>query len=455
MHAADLPLAVLASALTVQVLAVLVALRFVAIGRHRLPWLLIAAALTAMALRRALPLWHHLAARPPDAALEVMDETLGLVISVLTLTGIVSFWHALRRDARADTAGMHESNLELRQRVDELERHRRDHEAHIEMSTLLQSCDSLEEAAHVVERVVPAFFPDASGSLYLEQAGGTHLSRIARWGPNAPSTVTFGREGCWAMRRGQPHVNDPASGSACCSHLQEDVADHAVCLPLRGHGTMAGLLTLRGGERLRSGAGQRQAQMLANTVGLAVVNVRLRDNLRQASIRDALTGLFNRRYLEETLVRELARAQRGSGSLSLLMVDLDHFKVVNDTYGHDVGDRVLQATAQLLERHVRAGDIACRYGGEEFAVLLPSTSPEHAVSRANELRLAMRGLALPAPASEVSLTMSVGVAAYPVHALGAAELVRASDEALYDAKRHGRDRVQMAPAPYVSTPHTV
>jgi diguanylate cyclase (GGDEF)-like protein len=297
-----------------------------------------------------------------------------------------------------------------------------------------------------VAHLVPTLFPGTSGGLYIEQAGASQFERIGHWGIAAPHAPSFTREACWALRRGQMHATDAVSGTACCHHLEDESEAHSVCLPLRGHGTMPGLLTLRGGSRLETAFGHRQARLLANTVGLAVVNIRLRDHLRQASIRDALTGLFNRRYLEETLLRELARTEREGGSLSLLMVDLDHFKVINDTFGHEVGDRVLQATARLLEHHVRTGDVACRYGGEEFAVLLPNTTLPHATSRANQLRVAMRALPLPAPADGVTLTMSVGVATSPGQGRSAADLIHAADEGLYEAKRGGRDRVHVATA---------
>lgn len=366
------------------------------------------------------------------------------MISLVLLGGIL----LLGREQRTDPAppGMREANEDLRHRVDELEQLRHDSEAHIEMSALLQSCESLEEAAHVVARLVPTLFPGTSGGLYVEQPGVGHFERIGDWGSAAPHAPSFHRDACWALRRGQLHATDAVSGTACCHHLEGESEAHSVCLPLRGHGTMPGLLTLRGGNRLQTAVGHRQARLLANTVGLAVVNIRLGDHLRQASIRDALTGLFNRRYLEETLLRELARAERESGCLSLLMVDLDHFKVINDTFGHEAGDLVLQATARLLERHVRTGDVACRYGGEEFAVLLPNTTLPHATSRANELRLAMRRLTLPAPADGVTLTMSVGVATSPGHGRAAAELIHAADEGLYEAKRDGRDCVRVATA---------
>lgn len=165
----------------------------------------------------------------------------------------------------------------------------------------------------------------------------------------------------------------------------------------------------------------------------------------EAALRDGLTGIFNRRYFEERLRSEFSFAARHGTGLALLFLDLDHFKLVNDTYGHSAGDRVLQTLADMLQRQVRSADIVCRYGGEEFAVLMPDTVTDHAVSRAEELRKAALALELPGPASAGQLSMSVGVATYPVHGRRAADLVRASDAALYAAKRHGRNRVETPP----------
>lgn len=340
---------------------------------------------------------------------------------------------------------LRESNEELRRWVGELERHRHDSDAHIELSALLQSCESVEEAGHVIERLVPTLFPDSSGAIFLDLPQTSVLQSIGQWGPHAPASVTFHRDTCWAVRRGQPHAVEEMRAGLTCPHLMDGYEGYSVCLPLRAQGAMPGVLTLRGDGRLRDASGQRQARMLTDTVGLAIVNLRLREGLREQSIRDGLTGLFNRRYLEETLALEVSRAAREQSSLAILMIDLDHFKVVNDTFGHATGDRVLRALADMLQRQVRSADIVCRYGGEEFAVLMPDTALEHAIRRAEELRQAARALELPAPASNGSLSISVGVAVYPNHGRRASDLVRASDAALYAAKRNGRDRVETPP----------
>lgn len=377
----------------------------------------------------------------------VRDRSLRLTVKGLASKAAASVYTSDVTDLKHAQDALRASNEDLRRWVNELERHRQDSEAHIELTALLQSCESVQEAGHVIERLVPTLFPASSGAICLDVPGTSALQCIGDWGERPPATSSFHRDACWAVRRGQLHAAEAVQGGLACPHLMDGFEGYSVCLPLRAQGTMPGVLTLRGDHRLREQGGLRQARMLADTVGLAIVNLRLRESLREQSIRDGLTGLFNRRYLEETLARELARASREQTSLSLLMVDLDHFKRVNDTYGHSTGDRVLQTVAELLQRQVRSADIVCRYGGEEFAVLLPDTTLDHALARAEDLREGAQSLEMPGLTASDVMSLSVGVATYPLHGRRAADLVRSSDNALYSAKRNGRNRVETPPLP--------
>lgn len=372
-------------------------------------------------------------------------RTLQLTLRGLAERGVANVYTSDVTELKRAEDALRAGNDELRRWVGELERHRHDSDVHIELGALLQSCESVEEAGHVIERLVPSLFPESSGAIFLDLPQTSVLQCIGQWGAHAPGATTFHRDTCWAVRRGQLHAVEQVHTGLACPHLLDGYQGFSMCLPLRAQGAMPGILTLRGEGKLLDASGQRQARLLADTVGLAIVNLRLRESLREQSIRDGLTGLFNRRYLEETLAREVARAGRERAPLSLLMIDLDHFKLVNDTYGHSAGDRVLQAVADMLQRQVRSADIVCRYGGEEFAVLMPDTATDHAVARAEDLRRSAQALELPGPAADASLSMSVGVATYPAHGRRAADLVRASDAALYAAKRHGRNRVETPP----------
>jgi diguanylate cyclase (GGDEF)-like protein len=192
--------------------------------------------------------------------------------------------------------------------------------------------------------------------------------------------------------------------------------------------------------------GRRQlARTVADSVGLALANLRLRDSLRQQSIRDPLTGLFNRRYLEETLERELSRAGREKQTIGVVMIDIDHFKHFNDAWGHEAGDKVLRDFGALLRTHIRGGDIACRYGGEEFTLILPSASIEVTSERAQNLLNAVAGLRHDgaAPAGQ-TISISMGIAIFPKNGSDGAELMRAADMALYQAKHAGRNRMAVA-----------
>jgi diguanylate cyclase (GGDEF)-like protein len=169
--------------------------------------------------------------------------------------------------------------------------------------------------------------------------------------------------------------------------------------------------------------------------------------MRQQSITDALTGLYNRRYLDETLPRELTRAARKDLPVAVIMLDVDHFKPFNDNYGHEAGDAVLRSLAGLMQKHARGGDILCRYGGEEFAMIMPEMTAAIAAGRAARLCEAARLLNVQYGGHALGrITISAGVAVFPEHAADAAELLRAADAALYAAKEGGRDRVALSEA---------
>jgi diguanylate cyclase (GGDEF)-like protein len=162
----------------------------------------------------------------------------------------------------------------------------------------------------------------------------------------------------------------------------------------------------------------------------------LQVQLRQQAMRDYLTGLFNRRYMEETLEREIARAQRESTHLSLMILDGDNFKEINDTFGHQAGDTVLKKLADFLLEKYRAGDVICRYGGDEFVVVMPNASVENARMRAEEWQASFGAKEIKYKGKNISVAFSIGIATYPVHATSCEELLRSADQALYYSKDH-------------------
>ena len=186
-------------------------------------------------------------------------------------------------------------------------------------------------------------------------------------------------------------------------------------------------------KRLRYVNDKLQGQLIE--IGL------LQSKLREQAIRDPLTNLFNRRYLEETLDRELSRAARESYPVCVIMIDLDHFKRINDTYGHEAGDLVLKAIADALSEHSRRGDFACRYGGEEFVVVMPNIGLETAYERAENLRQSLNLLSVPYEYYSLSVTISMGIAGYPENGQTREAILRAADQAMYAAKDAGRDHI--------------
>jgi len=298
------------------------------------------------------------------------------------------------------------------------------------MTDLLQTCSTQEEVYSVVALTADELFPGLDGGLAILGAG-RRLETVARWGTQPPQNVTFAVEDCWAMRRGQPHeVLDPG-GSLLCRHYVRRPATGYLCVPLTVQGETLGVLCLIG---LSTGKGDtRNGQTsLAVTVG---------EDIDQAT-RDPLTGLYNRRYLEETLARELHRTTRESLPLCVAMLDLDFLKKYNDTFGHEGGDRILRELGRLLREKLRKSDISCRFGGEEFVLVLPGSTLADAYTRVDQIRLLVKDLQLRHNDQILGrLTLSAGIAASPDHGSSAKELLEAADAALYAAKRAGRDRV--------------
>jgi diguanylate cyclase (GGDEF)-like protein len=256
---------------------------------------------------------------------------------------------------------------------------------------------------------------------------------------------------CWALKRGQVYlVEDTESKSALlCNHLHRPLPAGYLCVPMMAQSEILGILHLiqqeRGHRSRLIETKQNLAIAVAEHLAIASSSLKLRETLYNQSIRDSLTGLFNRRYLEETLKREISRAKRKQYSLGIIMIDIDHFKSFNDTFGHDGGDVLLRELSRILQRNIRREDIACRYGGEEFVLILPDASLENTQRRAEQMREAVKNLKLyylNHPLGEV--TISSGVAIYPDHGLTEEDVLRAADKALYRAKSEGRDRVATA-----------
>ena len=316
-----------------------------------------------------------------------------------------------------------------------------------QMGGLLQACVSEDEAYAVVGQFLSQFFADASGGVFVTSASRNVVEARATFGAMpSPEAAVFKPDECWALRRGRMHVVDTTTKGLQCSHVPHPAPGSYVCLPLIAQGDSLGVLYV--GTSIAHAwpeSQQRLVATVADQVGLTVANLKLRETLRRQSIRDPLTGLFNRRYLEETLERELRRTERSGGTLGLIMLDLDHFKQFNDSFGHDVADTVLREFSALLQSSVRASDIVCRYGGEEFLLVMPDASAETTFRLADQLRAAAKQLTVSHRGQIVgSVTVSAGVAVFPTHAATAEALIHRADAALYHAKSQGRDQVTIS-----------
>ena len=313
-----------------------------------------------------------------------------------------------------------------------------------ELMHSLELAESVDESAGVIASYLPRLLPNLSGSLYLYNNSRDILERKAGWGSFESEPDIIEAPDCWALRRGSPHAYASGDGGLACRHVT-DLASDRLCLPLVTQGEVLGCLSVTG-EGLAHGAADQRAWIgqLAEQLGLALSNVRLRVSLRQQSIIDPLTQLYNRRYMDEVLKRELIRSSRNGAPLSVLVLDLDHFKRINDTFGHEAGDAILRKVALTLRENIRSCDVACRMGGEEMVVLLPECGIEHAYKRADALRLAIAASEVLHQGEPLGATASIGVASYPEHGNNVQALVHAADLALYQAKHSGRNCVRVA-----------
>ena len=329
-----------------------------------------------------------------------------------------------------------------------------------ELGSLLEACASKEEVFRLIPERLRRLFPSASGCVALLSPSKNRTESVAEWGPCPPADQIFAPQECWALRRGCVHAHPKGVSASRCSHLAGD--DASVCLPLIANGEAIGTMAIQNHQDSSSIAPDPEAESnvfarrcqlaaaVAEHLAFAIANLNLREALRLQAVRDPLTGLYNRRYMQEFLDRELHTARRKHRSLAVMMLDLDHFKRYNDTYGHSAGDKALTAVGQSLLRCIRADDIACRYGGEEFTLILPECSLDQGTARAEEIRKRLREVPLARTGQPPDpLTVSIGVAAFDETTDRVDLLLKFADDALYRAKHAGRDCV-IAARPAVS-----
>lgn len=339
-------------------------------------------------------------------------------------------------------------NQQSAQLVEELTQRSEESLQLAKLGELLQSCNNEQEAHSVVLGFAPKLFPNLAGALLLLNSSRNLLQVVGQWNLCELKAPVFEPSACWALRTGRRYLVEARDWTARCAHACS--LDNAyLCIPVQAHGEVLGVIHFQAtvAEDHLTARELSLASTFAEQIGLSLANIRLREALRIQSIRDSLTGLFNRRYLEETLEREIHRSARAGQSLAVIMFDLDHFKTFNDTFGHEAGDVILHHVGAFLCKSTRADDIACRYGGEEFVLILPSAKLQAGELRAEWLREAIKHLNIVHVGQPLGVvTISVGVAAFPQHGSTPAQLMAQADGALYQAKKSGRDRVVSARA---------
>jgi len=276
-----------------------------------------------------------------------------------------------------------------------LQEQSRQHVVLTEMRDMLQACTKLEETAPIIMGAMKKLFPQSQGALFLMSNSRSDLESIVKWGgfPLDPDDNVFAPDACWGLRRGRTHVVEDLTVGPICPHLKHVPKSPYVCLPLIAKGDLLGLLHLNinvdntGLQQQKAVADLKEiATTLSEYLSLSIANVRLSESLSKQSIQDSLSGLYNRRFMEESIQREILRAARKQNPIGIIMADLDHFKQFNDIHGHGAGDKIISQVGKILREKFRGSDIACRYGGEEFLVILSESNLEDTCKRAESVR---------------------------------------------------------------------
>ncbi len=308
----------------------------------------------------------------------------------------------------------------------------------------LQLCAEPQEAYACTARAAKRLLPDAKGMLALINNSRQMAEVVSSWGEPTDFPFSFPPDACCALRSGRSRLHRADSSEIDCIHFSASVPDNYICLPLAAQGETLGILCVACPQDICHAeleANMNVLQEMGELSAMAIANLNLRVKLRDQSIRDSLTGLFNRHFMEISLERELRRAMRHNAQVAVFMLDVDHFKEFNDKYGHDAGDTVLREMAQMLRLCVRTEDVVCRYGGEEFLAILPEIDIATAWERAELIRQQVQTMKVTHRGELLKgITVSIGIAIYPEDGEEPDALVRFADRNLYRAKRSGRNQ---------------
>jgi diguanylate cyclase (GGDEF)-like protein/PAS domain S-box-containing protein len=338
---------------------------------------------------------------------------------------------------------LQQANKKLEAWIRELEQRTREMTLLSEMGDVLRACVTTEEVYEVIVRVSQEIFPAQGGALFIIGPLRNIVEAVAEWGDTSQLELTFTPDECWALRRGRIHWVEDTRTGLLCKHLHTPPPRGYLCIPMMAQSEAVGILHLMQSEDTQlPEAKQRLAMAMAERVAMALSNLRLHETLRNQSIRDQLTGLFNRSFMEESLELELRRAARTQNPLSVIMLALDNFQMIYENYGLDAGDSILRRIGMLLQANVRKGDIACRYSGHTYVVVLPQSNYEASRKRATVLCDLARTLEVKHQNEHVShVSASVGLAVFPGHGQTVEALLRSAEAALNRARSSGGDCV--------------
>jgi diguanylate cyclase (GGDEF)-like protein len=403
-----------------------------------------------------------------DTATRIADGDLNLIANVRQQDEVGALAHAFNRmtsrlrqliikqerhigELQYAEAEVRRVNADLERTVTELEQYNLDMQLLNRLSSTIQRCENGDEAYATSVPLLGILFAERAGVFYRHSNTPPYLQLVGTWGDKSQVETLPQPSECHILTNAQPTNTRAKYLSGKCWIGTANNQQKILCIPLHAGDKLLGVLHVQLHENESDAIQERLARLgnrTADLLALALANLQLREDLEEQAVRDPLTGLFNRRFLNEVLKQELDHARRHQQTLALLLLDIDHFKHMNDTYGHDAGDAVLRVVGQLLSTSFRPEDTVCRFGGEEMLVVLPGISRDSACARAERLRQAMNDLHIEYEGVQLpSITASIGVAVFPMHGQNPDSLIIAADQALYRAKHNGRNRVLLADTP--------
>ncbi|MFD1158919.1 sensor domain-containing diguanylate cyclase [Roseovarius aestuarii] len=364
---------------------------------------------------------------------------------VLALIGVIAFM--IRRSGNLSVKRLQMQSEKERELMDQRLQMAREVRLLGELNEWLQSSSSLDELFEMVSEFMTHILPNYEGSVYVYSNSRDVLDGCVSWNGGSHKEHIVPKA-CWGLRKGRTYSYGESEVDFVCEHMKPADKRAYICFPILAHGETVGLMTLRAASNTTKEefqAGKKLSQMCAEQISMAIANVRMRDQLQDQSVRDPLTGLFNRRHLTESLRQMITRSHKDGTALNLVSVDVDHFKKFNDNHGHDAGDMVLRAVGAAMVQLCDGDELACRLGGEEFMLLLPEVSKEDALARAERLRQVVEDIRVRYGEKNLPrITISIGVSHYPDHGTMPQDLMRAADDALYEAKARGRNQIVVA-----------